>query len=108
MKKILLIVILFLLVLPLYFLHAQEQTKVEIYYNEACAMCAQYVKDDLPGFLNDLGFCDIKYLDHVNEEQNRTLMNDRMKALNIPCELQSHIMTFVRYHLVIGGHVAQS
>jgi len=108
MKKIFLVLFLVILILPIHSSHAQDKPKVEIYYNEACAMCAIYVKESLPQYLNELGYFDIEYLDYVNEKENRTLMNDRMKEKGIPFELQSHIMTFVGDNVVIGGHVPQN
>lgn len=78
-----------------------------IYFNEACAMCAMYVKKELPEMLQAKGITDIVKRDYINEKDARKEMNARMKEMNIPFSLQSHIMTFVGDKYVLGGHIPE-
>ncbi len=105
-------VLLILLASIIPFVHASAQAKsgeqiAEIFYNEACGMCADFVRDGLPQMLTSVGINEFVNNDYVNEKQSRVEMNKRMDELNIPIQLQSHIMTFVGDKYVLGGHVPE-
>lgn len=92
-----------------------------IYYNEACGMCAQYVRVELPEMLKKQGVTEFIGKDYINEKSNRVEMNELMAEFNVPLPLQSHIMTFVgdlregqgkeggglgqNYKYILGGHI---
>ena len=76
-----------------------------IYYNEACTMCAMYIKQELIPTLEELGIQQIVKKDYVNEKQNRIELNDLNKGYNIPPHLQGHFMTFIDDKIILGGHV---
>ena len=76
-----------------------------IYYNEACAMCAEYIKNELPADLQKWGIVNFNKKDYVNVRTNRTEMNDMMQNAEIPLDLQSHIMTFIGDKYILGGHI---
>ncbi len=80
------------------------QTAV-IYYNEACSMCAMYIKEELIPTLEELGIRNIIKKDYVNEKQNRVELNKLNEEFNIPPKLQGHFMTFIDNKIVLGGHV---
>lgn len=80
------------------------QTAV-IYYNEACSMCAMYIKEELIPTLEELGIKNIIKKDYVNEKQNRVELNKLNEEFNIPPKLQGHFMTFIDNKIVLGGHV---
>jgi len=88
---------------------AEELKKNEavIYYNEACSMCAVYVKNELPKMLQKQGITDISKKDYINEKEARKEMNVMMEKAEIPFSLQSHIMTFVGEKYVLGGHIPE-
>lgn len=79
--------------------------KAVIYYNEACGMCAIYVKSELPEMLKKQGIENIEKRDYINEKENRFEMNKIMEEMKIPFSLQSHIMTFVGNKYALGGHI---
>ena len=79
-----------------------------IYYNEACAMCATYIKNDLPQDLAVWGISNFVKKDYVNEKTNRVAMNDMMRAAGVPLDLQSHIMTFIGEKYILGGHIPKT
>jgi len=85
--------------------HSYLPRNATIYYNEACGMCATYVKESLPNMLGRWGIDDAEYKDYVNERSNRTFMNARMQQAGVPLDLQSHIMTFVGDKYLLGGHI---
>lgn len=79
--------------------------KAVIYYNEACGMCAIYVKNELPDMLKKQGIENIEKRDYINEKENRVEMNSVMTEMGVPLDLQSHIMTFVGNKYILGGHI---
>lgn len=79
--------------------------KAILYYNEACGMCAEYVKNDLPRQLEKAGINEIEKRDYINGKDIRLEMNERMKSAGIPLDLQGHIMTFVGNKYVMAGHM---
>jgi len=83
----------------------QSELQAVIYFNEACGMCATYVKSELPEMLQAQGVTEILKRDYINEKDARKKMNARMKEMRIPFSLQSHIMTFVGDKYVLGGHI---
>jgi cytochrome c biogenesis protein CcdA len=99
----------FILFFALFHSFAQEkdqkyQTAV-IYYNEACTMCAMYIKQELIPTLEELGIQNIVKKDYVNEKQNRIELNELNKEHNIPPDLQGHFMVFIDNKVILGGHV---
>ncbi len=91
--------------------HAEEAVSFDtavIYYNEACAMCATYIKNDLPQDLTVWGITDFIKKDYINVKSNRSEMNDMMQTAGVPLDLQSHIMTFVGDKYILGGHIPKA
>lgn len=82
-------------------------TKVDVFFNEACQDCGELVKTFYPEFFKEYGY-DLILHDYINERENRRLLNEYNKKWDIPFELQSHIETFVGEKLLIGGHVPES
>ncbi|RME54932.1 hypothetical protein D6777_02210, partial [Candidatus Woesearchaeota archaeon] len=76
-----------------------------IYYNEACTMCAMYIKDELIPTLEEAGISKIVKKDYVNEKKNRLELNELNEKYLIPPELQGHFMVFIDENIVLGGHV---
>ncbi|MFA6097306.1 MAG: cytochrome c biogenesis protein CcdA [Candidatus Paceibacterota bacterium] len=88
--------------------NAQAQSDPQeaiLYYNEACGMCADYVKNDLPRQLQGAGINKIDKRDYINGKDIRPEMNRRMKDAGIPLDLQGHIMTFVGDKYIMAGHM---
>lgn len=83
----------------------RKAEQATIYYNEACGMCAVYVKSELPELLQKHGISQIVKKDYINQRSNRAEMNELMTALDVPLPLQSHIMTFVDDKYILGGHL---
>ncbi|OGY47710.1 MAG: hypothetical protein A3J62_03970 [Candidatus Buchananbacteria bacterium RIFCSPHIGHO2_02_FULL_38_8] len=120
-RVISLLTIFFFILVPLFSIHAHESdqshseaSEAVIYYNEACAMCAIYINDELPEMLKAHGITDFIKNDYINDRSNRPEMNQLMDELGVPLPLQSHIMTFVgdpsassgyKYKYILGGHV---
>lgn len=98
--------ILFFALVPVF---AQEESvKYEtavIYYNEACTMCAMYIKQELIPTLEEAGIENIIKKDYVNEKQNRVELNELSEEHNIPPELQGHFVVFIDNKIILGGHV---
>jgi cytochrome c biogenesis protein CcdA len=87
---------------------AQEKSLYEtavIYYNEACTMCAMYIKQELIPTLEEAGVKDIIKKDYVNDRRNRVELNKLNKEHNIPPDLQGHFMVFIDNRVILGGHV---
>jgi len=87
---------------------AQENTKYEtavIYYNEACTMCAMYIKQELIPTLEEAGIRNIVKKDYVNDKQNRVELNKLNEEHRIPPNLQGHFMVFIDNKIILGGHV---
>jgi len=84
---------------------ATPYTTATIYYNEACTMCAMYIRHDLIPTLEQIGIANIITKDYVNEQQNRVELNELNRQYTIPPNLQGHFMTFVDDRIVLGGHV---
>ena len=80
-----------------------------VYYNEACAMCAVYIDDDLIPALQANGAAAVHKRDYINERDYRGELNALNDELGIPAHLQSHIATFVRKDVtfVFEGHVPE-
>jgi len=100
------IFILFFAIFPSF---AQEegskyQTAV-IYYNEACTMCAMYIKQELIPTLEEVGIQNIIKKDYVNDKKNRVELNELNEEHNIPPDLQGHFMVFIDNEVILGGHV---
>ncbi len=90
------------------FVNTKENPKHEtaiIYYNEACTMCAMYIKQELIPILEESGIKNIIKKDYVNEKQNRIELNELNKKYNIPPTLQGHFMVFIDKKIILGGHV---
>lgn len=88
---------------------AQElkSDQADIYFNEACGMCAKYVHDALPAMLEKQGINRFIEKDYINDKNNRVEMNKVMDTLEVPLALQSHIMTFVGDKYILGGHIPE-
>ncbi len=102
------IALVFLLINLFPFSIAQEDSKYEtavIYYNEACTMCAMYIKDELIPTLEEAGIKEIIKKDYINEKQNRVELNELNEEHNIPPDLQGHFMVFIDDEIILGGHV---
>lgn len=105
-KKIFLILFLFaVLVVPGRAVFASEKRGAEIFYNEACADCAVFVKTVLPGILKEYGISDISYRDYINEPLNREILRQKNSAWGVPFDLQSHIESFVGDKILLAGHI---
>jgi cytochrome c biogenesis protein CcdA len=80
-----------------------------VYYNEACAMCAVYIDDDLIPALRAGGAGTVHKRDYINERSYRGELSALNDELGIPPHLQSHIATFVRKDItfVFEGHVPE-
>lgn len=92
--------------------HAHEGDKHKdqealVYYNEACGMCATYVKTGLPEILKKQGVQNFVMNDYINEKTAREKMNELMSGAHydVPLALRSHIMTFVGEKYVLAGHI---
>ena len=91
--------------------YAEEAVSIDtaiIYYNEACAMCATYIKNNLPQDLTAWGITNFVKKDYINKKSNRVVMNDMMQTAGVPLDLQSHIMTFVGDKYILGGHIPKT
>jgi len=89
--------------------HADSYAQAEIYYNEACGMCAEYLEEVLVPTLESLGIQDIQIKDYINERSFRKELNQHNDAHSVPLELQSHLVTFINGgDLILGGHVPAS
>lgn len=82
-------------------------TTAAIYYNEACAMCAEYIEHELIPILKEIGIQEIIKKDYINEKQNRAELNRLNKANNVPPHLQGHFMVFIDEKIILGGHVPE-
>ncbi len=101
-------IIVFIMLFSLVPSFAQEDSKYEtavIYYNEACTMCAMYIKQELIPTLEEAGIQNIIKKDYVNEKQNRVELNKLNEQHNIPPDLQGHFMVFIDNKIILGGHV---
>lgn len=84
---------------------SEKPEKAVIYYNEACRMCAIYIKEELPQILESLGISEVLTKDYINERKNRKELNKLNDELKVPYELQGHIMTFIDEKVILSGHV---
>ncbi len=87
---------------------AQKNSKFEtavVYYNEACSMCAMYIREELIPTLEEAGIKNIVKKDYVNERKNRVVLNELHKRYKVPPTLQGHFVVFVEDRIVLGGHV---
>jgi len=103
-----LVLLLFVVVgmLPLGVAHKEKtHDTAVVYYNEACTMCAMYVKDELIPTLNEAGITNIIKKDYVNEKQNRVELNELNEQNGIPPVLQGHFAVFIDDEIILGGHV---
>lgn len=95
---------------------ASAQERIEgsaiIFYNEACADCAVYLKQKLIPLLESYGL-EVEARDYINEKTARQELLELNTYFGIPFELQSHIAAFVKIFksglterdLILGGHV---
>jgi len=89
----LLVVLAAVLALPVE-IRAEESRRAVIYYNEACDECVAYVEGDLSNVLARFKVELIKK-DYINQRENRQELNALNERLQIPLELQSHLVTFI-------------
>ena len=86
--------------------HAEDSRKAEVYFNEACADCSVYLGEELLPALKELGVENIEVKDYINNRSFRKELNNYNEAIDVPLELQSHLMVFIdEGRLVFGGHV---
>lgn len=78
---------------------------VDVYYNVACGMCAEYLDSELIPILTDIGFKNIQKKDYVNDKSYRKELNERSEALGIPLILQGHFAIFIGDKTILEGHV---
>ena len=78
-----------------------------IYYNEACSDCRTYLMDELMPTLEASGAGPVVVKDYINVPVYRQELRALNDDLEIPFELQSHLVTFVRDARlsVFEGHV---
>ena len=80
----------------------------QIYFNEACADCAEYLYDELIPFLKTQGMDNPIIKDYINNRAYRKELNLRTTNVPIPFTLQSHLMTFIDDgDLIFAGHVPE-
>ena len=81
-----------------------------IYYNEACSDCATYLAGDLRPTLAAAGVSPVVVKDYINEPAYRQELRGINDALEIPFNLQSHLVTIVNVGnlTVLEGHVPGS
>lgn len=88
--------------------HAQNQqaqdSSAVIYFNEACGMCSDYLKE-VKGKLSEIGIQDIIVKDYVNFKEYRKELLDINKKHNIPPSLQGHLVTIIDEKYFFEGHV---
>lgn len=77
-----------------------------VFFNEACGMCAKYLKTKLSSLLRAHQI-ELNYLDYINNRDNRKLLHKMNSQWNIPFELQSHMETFISDKLVLAGHIPE-
>jgi cytochrome c-type biogenesis protein len=78
---------------------------VEVFFNDACADCLEYINDSLLPTLAAHGFGEASLFDYLKDRAQRAELNRRNSELGIPFELQSHLVTFVGDGLVLAGHI---
>lgn len=113
MKLIFIFLVFVFILLPIgHFSHAEAEEggalSATAYYNEACGMCATYINGILPEILTENGVENFSKKDYINDRGYRAEMNEIMSRLDMPLEMQSHIMTFVGDKYIIGGHVPEN
>ncbi len=89
---------------------ASKYDSVIIYYNEACSMCSDYIKQEFVPALERLGVKNIVKKDYVSEPQHRVELNELNKKYQIPSTLQGHFVALVGteeepHKIILGGHV---
>ncbi len=105
-KILILFVFVFLALFARDFVFAQSFEKAEIYFNQACGMCSEYIQEDLLQNLKDLGIQKIEKKDYINEKKYRKELLQKNKRLEIPFDLQSHMMTYIDDgRLILAGHI---
>jgi cytochrome c biogenesis protein CcdA len=75
-----------------------------IYYNEACAMCSDYL-EDIKELLTRHGINNIEVKDYVNFKEYRKELLAINEKHNIPPSLQGHLVTIVDEQYFFEGHV---
>lgn len=96
---------LLILVFPVVSAQPAENSKVVIYYNQACSMCVTYLQTEMVPTLKEIGISRIIMKDYVNEKPNRVQLNNLNKEHGIPPTLQSHFVVFINNRIILGGHV---
>lgn len=85
-----------------------EQTKVEIYYSQACSDCVPYLQNTLMPVLKQTGIQNIEPKDYISHPEFRSQLDVMMKSWQVPTEMVGHMMTFVEMDgkkILIAGHV---
>ena len=105
-KNLLLLMFLInLIIIPSTTAQSPKYETAIVYYNEACSMCAMYIKDELLPTLEEAGIKNIIKKDYVNDKQSRVELNELTEQNNIPVNLQGHFMIFIDDKIILGGHV---
>lgn len=76
-----------------------------VFFNEACAMCVEYLNNDLFPLIGKPELQNVQLKDYINEQDNRKEMTELYRSLGIPPSLQSHIFTNIDDYIYLGGHV---
>lgn len=111
-RKKMFIILLFMALLSLFFLFpavtAAEApaNKALIYKSAACGHCIPYL-EELNEFLIKHNFSVIER-DVINDMQAREEVNKLNQLMNVPFEMQGHMMTILNGKLVLEGHVPAS
>lgn len=82
-----------------------------VYYNKACDECSIYINGELQEILQ-ANQVELVRKDYINQRENRTELNKMNDSLEVPLELQSHLVTFIDEGKIIlqgepPGHVVE-
>ncbi|MFQ5493307.1 MAG: cytochrome c biogenesis CcdA family protein [Candidatus Dojkabacteria bacterium] len=114
------IVVLIFFAVPHHIVNAESDkyTQAVMYFNRACSGCSDYLDRELKEILVEFEFTDIEYRDYISNTDYRSELNELSKELEIPFDLQSHIMVFVgdnivdeddvnaeNVRVILGGHI---
>lgn len=80
--------------------------KSTVFFNDACAMCVEYLNKDLFPIIGTPQTGNVQLKDYINETKNRVEMTELYRSLGVPPYLQSHILTRINEDIFLGGHVA--
>ncbi|NOY07696.1 MAG: hypothetical protein GXP33_02510 [Spirochaetes bacterium] len=84
-----------------------ELKKAAIYYNNACAACSHYIKEQLIPLLKKFGVEKIVKKDYINDPSMHKELLNRSSRLGIPLKLQGHLTVFIDKRIILEGHVPE-